>query len=74
MATRYYISLPEPTRARVMMREFPMEAMPDAMRESFLGKMSQGVRDASQKFGGTSTVTVELVDQPSGRVMATVKP
>jgi tetratricopeptide (TPR) repeat protein len=68
------VEWPEPTRARVMMREFPMEAMPDAMRESFLGKMSQGVRDASQKFGGTSTVTVELVDQPSGRVMATVKP
>jgi len=61
-----------PDRGRVQMNSFPMQAMPDAMRDSYLDKMTKGVREAKGKFAVQGPVTIEIVDQASGEIMATV--
>lgn len=66
------VEWPAPDRGRVVMAGFPMQAMPDAMRDMYLDKMTKGVRDGKSKFGVTGTVTIDIVDQASGDVMATV--
>jgi cytochrome c-type biogenesis protein CcmH/NrfG len=66
------IEWPSPDRGRVVMQDFPMDAMPESMRDSYLDKMRKGVGDAKTRFAMTGKVTVELVDRASGRVMASV--
>ena len=44
------------------------------MKIGYLGKMSDGVKAAEEKFGKTGPTIVELIDQPTGKVMATVDP
>lgn len=61
-----------PDKGRVEMNAFPMGAMPDSMRTMYLDKMTKGVRDAKAKFSVTGPVTIDVVDQASGEVMATV--
>ena len=68
------IEWPEPNRARVLMANFPMEQMPEVMKIGYLGKMSDGIKAAQEKFEKSGTIVVELVDQPTGKVMATVDP
>jgi Flp pilus assembly protein TadD len=63
-----------PGVGRVLMNGFPMEAMPEMMRNSYLEKMRKGVADAQTRFAVGDPVTVEIVDAASGKVMATVKP
>lgn len=66
------VEWPSPERGRVVMTSFPMDAMPEAMRASYLEKMTNGVRQAKQQFAVDGTVTVEIVDAGSGAVMATI--
>jgi tetratricopeptide (TPR) repeat protein len=66
------IEWPAADKGRVVMSGFPMQAMPDAMRDMYLDKMSKGVREGKAKFAVPGTVTIEIVDQASGDVMATV--
>jgi cytochrome c-type biogenesis protein CcmH/NrfG len=66
------VEWPSPDRGRVVMSDFPMGAMPEAMRESYLDKMRKGVGDAKARFAVSEKVTVELVDRASGKVMASV--
>ncbi len=61
-------------RARVMMAGFPMDQMPEVMKIGYLGKMSDGMKAAQERFEVGDPVVVELVDQPTGVVMATVDP
>lgn len=68
------IEWPSDGRARVMMANFPMDQMPEVMKIGYLGKMSDGMKEAQEKFGVDGPVVVELVDQPTGQVMATVDP
>jgi len=62
-----------PDKGRVVMNGFPMQAMPDAMRDMYLEKMTRGVRDGKTKFAISGPVKIEIVDGASGDVMATVE-
>jgi len=68
------IEWPEPDKARVLMANFPMDQMPEVMKIGYLGKMSDGLKAAQERFAVEGPVTIELVDKPSGNVMATVDP
>lgn len=63
-----------PDRVRVSMNGFPMGQMPEMMRNGYLEKMKKGIADAGQRFAGSPATTVEIVDQSSGEVMATITP
>lgn len=56
----------------VVLREFPMDQMPPFAREKFTDRIKTGLRENKAKHGITGSVTVELVDVASGRVMDTV--
>ncbi|MEO8604968.1 MAG: tetratricopeptide repeat protein [bacterium] len=58
--------------ARVLLREFPMDGMPAPVREKFLERIRNGVRDAKTRDQATAPLTIELVDADSGRVMDTI--
>lgn len=66
------IEWPSDDRARVMMANFPMDQMPEVMKIGYLGKMTDGMKAAQEEFEVGGPVVVELVDQPTGKVMATV--
>jgi Tfp pilus assembly protein PilF len=68
------VEWPAPDHGRVLMNSFPMQAMPDVMRNSYLEKMTKGTREAKEKFAVQGAVTIDIVDQSSGEVMATVTP
>jgi cytochrome c-type biogenesis protein CcmH/NrfG len=58
--------------ARVVLREFPMDGMPPMVRDKFIERIKNGVRDAKGRHQTEAPITIELVDASSGRVMATV--
>jgi tetratricopeptide (TPR) repeat protein len=66
------IEWPSDDHARVLLRDFPMEGMPPMVRDKFTDRIRTGVRDSKTRNQSTATVTVELVDGASGRVMETV--
>jgi len=66
------IDWPSPDRARVLLREFPMEGMPPMVRDKFTERIRSGIRDSRSRYQIGTPITVELVDAASGRVMATV--
>jgi cytochrome c-type biogenesis protein CcmH/NrfG len=59
-------------RARVMVRDFPMDGMPPMVRGKFTERIRTGVRDSKTRHQSSGPVTIELVDVASGRVMETV--
>lgn len=59
-------------RARVMLRDFPMDGMPPMVRSKFTDRIRSGVRDSKTRHPTSGPVTIELVDAASGRVMETV--
>jgi Flp pilus assembly protein TadD len=58
--------------ARVVLREFPMDGMPPMVRDKFLERIRNGVREAKSRHQVDAPITIELVDTADGRVMATV--
>ena len=68
------IQWPEPGRGRVIMTAFPMDQMPEVMRIGYLGKMSDGVRAAQERFAVEGDVRIEIIDRESGAIMASVDP
>jgi len=63
------VEWPDARHARVVMDGFPMNGMPDVMRNRFLDRLKSGVTAARQRFSVADPVTVEIVDQASGDVM-----
>jgi tetratricopeptide (TPR) repeat protein len=63
-----------PATGRVEMRDFPMDAMPPAVREKFAAHLAEEIRTAQGKYGVSDPVKVDLADAASGAVMATVTP
>jgi hypothetical protein len=57
---------------KVVVREFPMEQMPPFAREKFFDRIKTGLRENKGKHGIANSVTVELVDSASGKVMDSV--
>ncbi|MFP6663520.1 MAG: tetratricopeptide repeat protein [Deltaproteobacteria bacterium] len=63
---------PSDELVRVEMASFPMEQMPPVMRHAFLGKMTKGLREAEAKYEIEMPVRVEIVDKPTGKIMAEI--
>jgi tetratricopeptide (TPR) repeat protein len=59
-------------KLQVVVREFPMEQMPPFARDKFFDRIKTGLRENKAKHGITGSVTVELVDSASGKVMDSV--
>jgi tetratricopeptide (TPR) repeat protein len=68
------VDWPAEGRVRITMNGFPMAQMPEVMRNGFLDKMKRGAGDARARFAGSPATTIEIVDQSSGEVMATIEP
>jgi tetratricopeptide (TPR) repeat protein len=66
------VDWPSDDHARVLLREFPMEAMPPMVRDKFADRIRNGVRDSKAHHQSNASITVELVDAASGRVMETI--
>jgi len=63
-----------PAAGRVLVENFPMEAMPAAVREKFTTHMGDELRTAQSTNHIDGPVRVEIADASSGTVMATVTP
>jgi tetratricopeptide (TPR) repeat protein len=59
---------------RVLVRNFPMEAMPPEVREKFLGRLGQQLRTAEGAHPVKGPIRLDIADASSGTVMATVTP
>lgn len=63
-----------PGTARVLMRSFPMDAMPPMAREKFDTRIREMTATAAAMHPVDGDRSVALVDAESGRVMATIEP
>ena len=59
-------------KVRVMIRDFPMNAMPDAVRGMFTSKIKSELDAAIKSYSITGPVTIEMVDPSTNTVMETV--
>lgn len=66
------VQWPSKTRARVMMDNFPMDAMPPFARDKFLADVKAGLQSAKAAHKVADTVTVDIADAQTGRVMESV--
>lgn len=57
---------------RVRLRDFPMQAMPEMVRQKFLDHVKSQLADAKRQGPANGKAELELVDDQSGQVMATV--
>jgi hypothetical protein len=63
-----------PAIGRVLMKDFPMEAMPPAVRQTFTTRLGDSLRAAQSAHPVEGPVRMEIADASSGTVMATVAP
>jgi cytochrome c-type biogenesis protein CcmH/NrfG len=63
-----------PGTGRVVVQNFPMSGMPDAVKQKFTTRLSDVLRDAAKANPPGGTVKVDIADAGSGEVMATVVP
>lgn len=63
-----------PGAGRVLVREFPMQAMPPQVREKFTTRLRDQLRSAQSATQVEGQVQMEIADASSGAVMATVTP
>ena len=63
-----------PGSGRTVIRNFPMDAMPADVREKFTTRLTQEVRSAQGAHPVDGPVRLELADEASGKIMATVTP
>ncbi|MGB6564028.1 MAG: tetratricopeptide repeat protein, partial [Candidatus Binataceae bacterium] len=66
------VQWPSTMRAKVMMDNFPMDAMPPFARNKFIADIKSGLTDAKSAHKVAGTVTVDIADAQSGRVMGSV--
>lgn len=58
--------------AKVLLRQFPMDGMPEEIRRQFTDRIQNKVKESKDRNQVDDTIRIELVDSASGRVMATV--
>jgi hypothetical protein len=63
-----------PAAGRVVVRNFPMQGMPPAVREKFAARLGQEIRTAQGAHNVNGPVRMEIADASSGTIMATVTP
>jgi tetratricopeptide (TPR) repeat protein len=61
-----------PAEARVRLRDFPMQAMPETVRQKFLDRLKGELVGAKRESGVAGPARLDLVDDQNGEVMATV--
>lgn len=66
------VQWPSKNKARVLMNNFPMEAMPDFARAKFLASLKHGIQTVKKDNRVSNTIEVEIVDSLTGKVMQTV--
>jgi cytochrome c-type biogenesis protein CcmH/NrfG len=66
------IEWPEPTRARVLLTGFPMQAMPEGARGVFRGRLETVLGDAKARHGVSEESAIDLVDAATGTSMELV--
>jgi tetratricopeptide (TPR) repeat protein len=66
------VQWPSTMRAKVMMDNFPMDAMPPFARDKFIADIKSGLESAKTAHQVAGTVTVDIADAQSGRVMESV--
>jgi lipopolysaccharide biosynthesis regulator YciM len=66
------VDWPGDERARVVLRDFPMDGMPPMVRGKFIDRIRSGVRESKARRQRAAPMTIELVDAASGRVMETI--
>jgi tetratricopeptide (TPR) repeat protein len=66
------VQWPSTMRARVMMDNFPMDAMPPFARDKFIADIKSGLKGAKSAHEVAGRVTVDIADAQSGRVMQSV--
>ena len=66
------VQWPSAMRAKVMMDNFPMDAMPPFARDKFIADIKSGLASAKSAHKVAGTVTVDIADAQSGRVMESV--
>ena len=60
---------PDDTLVRVLVDQFPMDQMPESVRNLFRGRLETILFDAKEQFDVEGERTIELVDRASGAVM-----
>jgi cytochrome c-type biogenesis protein CcmH/NrfG len=63
-----------PGAARVVVQNFPMSGMPDAVKQKFTTRLADTLRDAAKTNPPGGSIKLEIADAVSGEVMATVVP
>jgi tetratricopeptide (TPR) repeat protein len=63
---------PSPSSGRVLLDNFPMQGMPEMVRTKFLDRLKSQLTDAKRKTETAGAVELQLVDNATGQVMATV--
>ncbi|MGH7913528.1 MAG: tetratricopeptide repeat protein, partial [Candidatus Binataceae bacterium] len=63
---------PSTMRAKVMMDNFPMDAMPLFARDKFIADIKSGLASAKSTHKVAGTVTVDIADARSGHVMESI--
>ncbi len=61
-----------PTKATVLMDNFPMDSMPPFIRAKFLDHVKAGLENAKRTHNVSATVELDIADAASGRVMESV--
>jgi Flp pilus assembly protein TadD len=63
-----------PGTGRVLLQDFPMDGMPQAVREKFLGHVADQLKSAAGASPVEGPIKLDFADATSGSVMATVTP
>ena len=61
-----------PAEAQVFFQNFPMSAMPQEVRERFLGKLRTQVTEAKSATSVRSMAKIELIDADTNQIMETI--
>jgi len=61
-----------PTAGQLRLREFPMDGMPEMVRTKFLDRLKGQLADAKRQANAAGAAKLDLVDDGSGQVMASV--
>ena len=58
--------------AKVFLRDFPMDQMGAEMQTMFVDRMKARIKEKKDARQVTQTTRIDLIDEPSGKVMATI--
>jgi tetratricopeptide (TPR) repeat protein len=66
------IEWPGPENAKVYVRDFPMDQMPEEMRTMFADRMKGRIKEQKDAHQVAATTRFEMIDEATGKVMDTI--